>query len=284
MTSSLSSTTTPWSSQLLRRAALELGDLRECQSCNKDDDHVMRRNRNRLSSSSSSLSSSSSSSSSSLSSSSSVSVQFPPECLKLLLSIEGNRYCVDCSNPNPEWASVTYGTLLCMRCCGRHRSYGVNTSFTRSLDMDSWSYQQVLAMLEGGNYQIQQFFERHQLGSTMLNSDSESNYQHRYHTKAARFYKVNLAKHTQYVSEKGTYQGREANRPPSVRDASDSSSVNESQTITSARNETCMSSSSNTIDPIGYSNDDMNCTIHDRHRKSPSETSSSPSSVCYVVA
>jgi hypothetical protein len=34
----------------------------------------------------------------------------------------------------------------------------------------------------------------------------------RYHTKAARFYKVHLAKHVETVCQQGEYKGREASR------------------------------------------------------------------------
>jgi hypothetical protein len=133
-------------------------------------------------------------------------VAFPRNCGTLLRSMNGNSSCVDCGNRNPDWASVTYGVLLCVRCSGRHRSYGVATSRVRSISMDAWSHSQVLALLEGGNEQMQHFFQRHQMG----NDSSASN--HRYQTKAARFYKIHLEKHVDKVASVGLYKGREASR------------------------------------------------------------------------
>jgi len=134
--------------------------------------------------------------------------RFPAGCRKLMMSLPGNSNCIDCGSVNPEWASVTFGTLICTRCSGRHRSYGVQTSFVRSVRMDTWNYDQVLAMLEGGNGQLKGFFDRHQLG----NSSDPSLFSKRYHTKAAKFYRINLSKHVENVSDLGPYQGREASR------------------------------------------------------------------------
>ena len=54
--------------------------------------------------------------------------RFPPNCLKLVRCLPGNSRCVDCGEMSPEWASVSYGALLCLRCSGRHRGLGVNVS------------------------------------------------------------------------------------------------------------------------------------------------------------
>lgn len=131
---------------------------------------------------------------------------FPRACRKMMLSLPGNSRCVDCGNLNPDWASVSYGVLLCVRCSGRHRSYGVAKSRVRSISMDAWSHTQVLAMLEGGNEQLQSFFQRHQMGNTSIASS------HRYHTKAAEFYRTHLDIHARKVGSCGLYGGRSQSR------------------------------------------------------------------------
>jgi hypothetical protein len=133
-------------------------------------------------------------------------IDFPRGCRQIMNSLPGNSTCVDCSSRNPEWASITYGVLICTKCAGRHRSYGVQTSFVRSVNMDAWSHSQVLAMLEGGNDQMNNFFDRHQMGN------SSSLTAKRYHTKAGLFYRSNLSKHVDAVSGKGIYEGREVSR------------------------------------------------------------------------
>lgn len=128
---------------------------------------------------------------------------FPPLCRKLVRSLPGNSRCVDCNSPNPDWASVSFGCLICLNCSGRHRSMGVQKSKVRSIEMDHWTHDQVLAMLEGGNRQLLDFFDRHQMDKMPTK---------RYHTKAAKFYREHLSKHVRKLTGHGPYQGREASR------------------------------------------------------------------------
>jgi hypothetical protein len=140
--------------------------------------------------------------------------RFPSACLNLLYSIDGNRRCVDCKASNPQWAAISFGALLCIDCSGRHRHLGVNVSVVRSVTMDSWSHSDVLAMLEGGNQQLDDFFCRHELSTSSAHSEEENTaiMLNRYRTNAAKFYRKNLTLHTSRVSCKGKYNGRDTYR------------------------------------------------------------------------
>ena len=72
--------------------------------------------------------------------------QIPQAVLNELKSKKGNDRCFECESRNTDWGSVSMGTLLCIECAGKHRGYGVNVSFIRSLSLDTWSEQQLEMM------------------------------------------------------------------------------------------------------------------------------------------
>ena len=141
---------------------------------------------------------------------------FPPACLRLLHALlPGNARCHDCQAPAADWASVSYGIVLCLECSGRHRGLGVGVSFVKSLSLDGWKAREILCMLEGGNAQLDRFFDRHGMGRETASASAGGEIRgiHRYRTKAASFYRQHLASHARQLAEReGLYKGREASR------------------------------------------------------------------------
>jgi len=71
--------------------------------------------------------------------------------LTSMLRDEDNKYCVDCDSKGPRWASWNLGVFLCIRCAGIHRNLGVHISKVKSVNLDSWTPQQVASMQSMGN-------------------------------------------------------------------------------------------------------------------------------------
>ncbi|CCM00656.1 uncharacterized protein FIBRA_02694 [Fibroporia radiculosa] len=65
-----------------------------------------------------------------------------------------NKKCIDCSNPNPQWASLSFAVFLCLQCAGVHRGFGVHV---RSVSMDTWHEEQIRRMQLGGNTPFREF-------------------------------------------------------------------------------------------------------------------------------
>ncbi|XP_067383781.1 arf-GAP with GTPase, ANK repeat and PH domain-containing protein 2 isoform X2 [Channa argus] len=79
--------------------------------------------------------------------------------LQAIRNAKGNSLCVDCDAPNPTWASLNLGALICIECSGIHRNLGTHLSRVRSLDLDDWPGEltQVLAAI--GNHTANSIWE-----------------------------------------------------------------------------------------------------------------------------
>ncbi|KAB2599190.1 ADP-ribosylation factor GTPase-activating protein AGD3-like [Pyrus ussuriensis x Pyrus communis] len=56
--------------------------------------------------------------------------------IDMLRRVCGNDKCADCGAPEPDWASLNLGVLVCIECSGVHRNLGVHISKVRSLTLD----------------------------------------------------------------------------------------------------------------------------------------------------
>ena len=79
-----------------------------------------------------------------------------------MLREEDNKYCADCLAKGtvnlvmvfdrgnrilcflgPRWASWNLGVFICIRCAGIHRNLGVHISRVKSVNLDSWTGEQI---------------------------------------------------------------------------------------------------------------------------------------------
>ncbi|XP_069781089.1 arf-GAP with Rho-GAP domain, ANK repeat and PH domain-containing protein 2 isoform X3 [Narcine bancroftii] len=90
---------------------------------------------------------------------------------------ESNRSCADCRAPDPEWASINLGVVICKKCAGQHRSLGSNISKVRSLKLDTsiWSNELVELFIVVGNKAANSFWAANLKSSEELDMDAPPN-------------------------------------------------------------------------------------------------------------
>ncbi|KFZ13341.1 hypothetical protein V502_06670 [Pseudogymnoascus sp. VKM F-4520 (FW-2644)] len=82
------------------------------------------------------------------------------QTIKSLLKLEGNKSCADCKrNKHPRWASWNLGIFVCIRCSGIHRGMGTHISKVKSVDLDSWTDEQLQSVLVWGNSRANKYWE-----------------------------------------------------------------------------------------------------------------------------
>ncbi|CAM1506411.1 Fc.00g060520.m01.CDS01 [Cosmosporella sp. VM-42] len=80
--------------------------------------------------------------------------------IKSLLKLEANKVCADCKrNKHPRWASWNLGVFICIRCSGIHRGMGTHISRVKSVDLDSWTDEQMQSILSWGNARANKYWE-----------------------------------------------------------------------------------------------------------------------------
>ncbi|KAI1504689.1 hypothetical protein F5X99DRAFT_347150 [Biscogniauxia marginata] len=82
------------------------------------------------------------------------------QTIKSLLKLEPNKICADCKrNKHPRWASWNLGVFICIRCSGIHRGMGTHISRVKSVDLDSWTDEQLQSILRWGNARANKYWE-----------------------------------------------------------------------------------------------------------------------------
>ncbi|XP_070830533.1 arf-GAP with GTPase, ANK repeat and PH domain-containing protein 3 isoform X1 [Chaetodon trifascialis] len=91
--------------------------------------------------------------------------------IQSIRNVRGNSFCVDCDAPNPDWASLNLGALMCIECSGIHRNLGTHLSRVRSLDLDDWPVELSMVMTAIGNTMANSVWEGALEGYTKPGSD-----------------------------------------------------------------------------------------------------------------
>ncbi|KAF2930545.1 probable ADP-ribosylation factor GTPase-activating protein AGD11 isoform X2 [Oryza sativa Japonica Group] len=82
------------------------------------------------------------------------------ERLEHLLKQPANKFCADCGTPDPKWAALPFGALICIKCSGTHRSLGVHISKVISVNLDEWTDEEVNCLAgSGGNATVNTRYE-----------------------------------------------------------------------------------------------------------------------------
>ncbi|KZP30322.1 ArfGap-domain-containing protein [Athelia psychrophila] len=81
--------------------------------------------------------------------------------LRELVKRPENKVCADCKRNDPRWASWNLGLYLCIRCSGIHRSMGTHISKVKSIDLDTWTPEQMQSIEKWGNRRANLYWEAH---------------------------------------------------------------------------------------------------------------------------
>ncbi|XP_009638870.1 arf-GAP with GTPase, ANK repeat and PH domain-containing protein 3 [Egretta garzetta] len=71
--------------------------------------------------------------------------------VRALSCVRSGSLLSDPSAPDPDWASLNLGSLMCIECSGIHRNLGTHLSRVRSLDLDDWPSELLMVMTAIGN-------------------------------------------------------------------------------------------------------------------------------------
>lgn len=95
---------------------------------------------------------------------------------KALKQKTDNQKCFDCGSKFPQWATVSFGIFICLDCSSKHRSFGPQISFVRSITMDNWTEAEITSMELGGNKAFKEFTKSNGLSIVDYKADLIAKY------------------------------------------------------------------------------------------------------------
>ena len=123
-----------------------------------------------------------------------------------IMSIENNRYCVDCNAPNPIFASINNAVFLCEACANMHRGLGNNISLVKSLTNDQLTPEEINLLKIGGNFRFKTLMNEYGISS-------EQNKEFKYHLKITDYYRKLLLAELNKENNPNEYQTLLDNKP-----------------------------------------------------------------------
>ncbi|XP_060764510.1 ARF GTPase-activating protein GIT2b isoform X2 [Neoarius graeffei] len=99
--------------------------------------------------------------------------------------------CADCSAPEPRWASINRGVLICDECCSIHRGLGRHSSQVRHLTHTPWPPSQLQMVQTLYNNGANSIWEHSLLDpSSIMSGKRKANPQDRVHPNKTEFIKA----------------------------------------------------------------------------------------------
>uniref|UniRef100_A0AAY4BA12 G protein-coupled receptor kinase interacting ArfGAP 2a n=1 Tax=Denticeps clupeoides TaxID=299321 RepID=A0AAY4BA12_9TELE len=102
--------------------------------------------------------------------------------------IRNSEMCADCSVPDPRWASINRGVLICDECCSVHRSLGRHSSQVRHLMHTQWPPTQLQMVQTLYNNGANSIWEHSLLDpASVMSGKRKANPQDKVHPNKAEF-------------------------------------------------------------------------------------------------
>uniref|UniRef100_A0A4W5L0L4 G protein-coupled receptor kinase interacting ArfGAP 2a n=1 Tax=Hucho hucho TaxID=62062 RepID=A0A4W5L0L4_9TELE len=105
--------------------------------------------------------------------------------------LRNREVCADCSVPEPRWASVNRGVLICDECCSVHRSLGRHSSQVRHLTHTPWAPTQLQMVQMLYNNSANSIWEHSLLDpASVMSGKRKANPQDKVHPNKTEFIKA----------------------------------------------------------------------------------------------